>query len=191
MSVTPSGIRHALRASASTSRSHISGPELSRAFATLHFRPSNSDSGSQPTVKRTGRVSESQQAGSPRSQARRAYSTELPHPSKPPKQGQPLHATHPHLVGEKDLTPGIPASEYESRRRKLMQNLGEGAVVVCMGGTVRLVSQRESECIVTFRFANMRPRLVRLSEVRPLTFRNIVSLGNPQSVDESSSSASD
>lgn len=65
------------------------------------------------------------------------------HPSKPPRQGQPLHHTHPHLVGSGELTPGIPASEYEERRRKLMESLPEGSVVVCMGGTVRLVSQRE------------------------------------------------
>lgn len=71
----------------------------------------------------------------------RVYST---HPSKPPKQGQPLSATHPHLIHSKHLTAGIPASEYEDRRRRLMESLGEGAKVVCMGNTVRLVTQRES-----------------------------------------------
>jgi len=71
----------------------------------------------------------------------RQYST---HPSKPPKQGQPLHHSHPHLVGSKHLTPGIPASEYEDRRKKLMESLGDGAVVICMGNTVRLVTQRMS-----------------------------------------------
>jgi hypothetical protein len=71
----------------------------------------------------------------------RQYST---HPSKPPKQGQPLHSSHPHLVYSKHLTPGIPASEYEDRRKKLMESLGEGAVVICMGNTVRLVTQRMS-----------------------------------------------
>lgn len=71
----------------------------------------------------------------------RIYST---HPSKPPKQGQPLHSSHPHLVISKHLTTGIPASEYEDRRKKLMESLGEGAIVICMGNTVRLVTQRMS-----------------------------------------------
>jgi hypothetical protein len=80
-------------------------------------------------------------AASPIVRTFRSYST---HPSKPPKQGQPLHSSHPHLVGSKHLTPGIPASEYEDRRKKLMESLGEGAVVICMGNTVRLVTQRMS-----------------------------------------------
>lgn len=77
---------------------------------------------------------------SPAAGSSRRYST---HPSKPPRQGQPLAATHPHLVHHKHLTPGIPASEYEDRRKRLMESLGDGAVVVCMGNTVRLVTQRE------------------------------------------------
>jgi hypothetical protein len=80
-------------------------------------------------------------AASPTVRQFRSYST---HPSKPPKQGQPLHSSHPHLVGSKHLTPGIPASEYEDRRKKLMESLGDGAVVICMGNTVRLVTQRMS-----------------------------------------------
>jgi hypothetical protein len=75
------------------------------------------------------------------SQSKRAFST---HPSKPPKQGQPLHASHPHLIYSKHLTAGVPASEYEDRRKKLMESLGDGAVVICMGNTVRLVTQRKS-----------------------------------------------
>lgn len=74
-------------------------------------------------------------------QSGRQYST---HPSKPPKQGQPLHASHPDLIYSKHLTAGIPASEYEDRRKRLMESLGEGAVVICMGNTVRLVTQRMS-----------------------------------------------
>ena len=80
-------------------------------------------------------------AASPTARQFRQYST---HPSKPPKQGQPLHSSHPHLVGSKHLTPGIPTSEYEDRRKKLMESLGDGAVVICMGNTVRLVTQRMS-----------------------------------------------
>lgn len=57
--------------------------------------------------------------------------------------GQPLAKTHAHLVREGELTPGVTPEEYEDRRRRLMESLPAGAVVVCMGGTVRLVSQRE------------------------------------------------
>lgn len=62
---------------------------------------------------------------------------------KPPVMGQPLRKTHSHLVREGELTPGITAEEYEDRRRRLMDSLPAGAVVVCMGSTVRLMSQRE------------------------------------------------
>lgn len=71
----------------------------------------------------------------------RLYSTNSPHPAKPPRYGQPLPSTHPHLLSEPELTPGVTAAEYESRRRALMRSLPEGAVVLCMGGTVRLMSQ--------------------------------------------------
>lgn len=63
---------------------------------------------------------------------------------KPPKFGQPHATTHPHLVRPGELTPGVPGEEYERRRRQLMESLGEGAKVVCMGGTVRLMSQSKS-----------------------------------------------
>lgn len=62
---------------------------------------------------------------------------------KPPQFGQPLALTHPHLVRQRELTPGITAEEYEDRRRRLMDSLPAGSVVVCMGGTVRLITQRE------------------------------------------------
>ncbi|KAK8865744.1 hypothetical protein IAR55_000891 [Kwoniella newhampshirensis] len=61
--------------------------------------------------------------------------------AKPPKYGQPHPSTHPHLLKPGELTPGVPAEEYEQRRKKLMESLGEGARVICMGGTVRLMSQ--------------------------------------------------
>ncbi|ORX34207.1 putative X-Pro aminopeptidase [Kockovaella imperatae] len=72
--------------------------------------------------------------------AYQSYSTSLS-ASKPPKHGQPLRSTHPHLIREGELTPGITAQEYEDRRRKLMKALPEGSVVICMAGTVRLMSQ--------------------------------------------------
>ncbi len=86
----------------------------------------------------------------------RAYATTaagpIPQPTfpgvtnpKPPATGQPLARSHAHLVRPGELTPGITAAEYEDRRRRLMDSLPAGSVVVCMGGTVRLVSQRESQ----------------------------------------------
>lgn len=74
----------------------------------------------------------------------RTYATRTRSIAKPPQYGQPTHATHPHLVKEGFLNPGFPASEYEDRRRKLMRSLPEGSVVVCMGGTVRYMSDRAS-----------------------------------------------
>ncbi|ORY28643.1 putative X-Pro aminopeptidase [Naematelia encephala] len=61
--------------------------------------------------------------------------------SKPPQYGQPTSTTHPHLVKPDELTIGVSAAEYEARRAALMRSLPDGSVVVCMGGTVRLVSQ--------------------------------------------------
>lgn len=70
----------------------------------------------------------------------RSYASTAVSP-KPPQYGQPLSFSHPHLVQPDELTMGIPASEYEDRRKRLMQSLPEGSTVICMGGTVRLVSQ--------------------------------------------------
>jgi hypothetical protein len=71
--------------------------------------------------------------------------------------GQPLPHTHPHLfpvdfrkgtdpalggaVAFDHLTPGIPASEYEERRKTLMDRLPSGSVVVLMGGRIKYMSQ--------------------------------------------------
>ncbi|ELU37364.1 peptidase M24 [Rhizoctonia solani AG-1 IA] len=47
------------------------------------------------------------------------------------KYGQPLHDSHPHLLEPGELTPGIQASEYAGRRKKLMDSLPTGSVVLC------------------------------------------------------------
>jgi hypothetical protein len=91
-----------------------------------------------------GRTLETHKPAARQLPSRQYSSYTSPHLSKPPRQGQPLHHSHPHLVNAGDLTPGTTAAEYEGRRRKLMASLPEGAVVICMGGTVRLISQRES-----------------------------------------------
>ena len=74
-----------------------------------------------------------------------------------PACGQPLPHTHPHLfpidfargtdassgggVAYDHLTPGIPATEYEARRRALMDRLPAGSVVVLMGGRIKYMSR--------------------------------------------------
>ncbi|GAA5963248.1 hypothetical protein JCM3765_005775 [Sporobolomyces pararoseus] len=71
-------------------------------------------------------------------------------PSTPPRPGylpptkqfgQPLPSTHPHLLSQGELTPGIQANEYEQRRRKLMQTLEDGSLVVIAGGRIQYMSQ--------------------------------------------------
>ncbi|GAA5975246.1 hypothetical protein JCM11641_004408 [Rhodosporidiobolus odoratus] len=90
-------------------------------------------------------------ASSP-SQPRRSYASAVPLPlSHPPPSsyasgptksyGQPLPSTHPHLLAHGELTPGIQAKEYEQRRRKLMENLEDGATVVIAGGNIVYMSQ--------------------------------------------------
>lgn len=79
------------------------------------------------------------------------------------RQGQPLPFSHPHLfpqrlpllagadiippdkdgmiaVADDELTPGIPAREFEDRRRRLMDKLPEGSVIVCMSGRTKMMS---------------------------------------------------
>ena len=98
---------------------------------------------------------------------RRAYATQHPHhvATKPSIFGQPTSKSHTHL-GERaahhhrlhsssltegliararvvkpgDITPGIPASEYERRRRQLVDGLPDGSLVVCMAGQVKYMS---------------------------------------------------
>ncbi|OCF32906.1 xaa-Pro aminopeptidase [Kwoniella heveanensis CBS 569] len=117
----PTGIRHALRRANSM-------------YTARGLRPQATSTSSIP------RTSLKRATGTTMS-ARHYSLFNSPHPSKPPRYGQPHPSSHPHLVGETELTPGVPASEYERRRKNLMEYLGEGARVICMGGTVRLMSQ--------------------------------------------------
>jgi intermediate cleaving peptidase 55 len=103
----------------------------------------------------SAQVSDFQQASSSQS------STPLQRSNR--RYGQPLPSTHPHLfphrlpllggadiepfdahgfpnVAFDELTPGIPASEYEDRRRKLMDRLPEKSVVVVMAGRTKMMS---------------------------------------------------
>lgn len=74
----------------------------------------------------------------------RSFST-LPKPLRPNARpelgyGQPLPFSHPHLLRGGELTIGIQAGEYEERRRRLMDGLEEGSVVVVAGGRIKFMS---------------------------------------------------
>ncbi|KAF9651028.1 peptidase M24 [Thelephora ganbajun] len=62
--------------------------------------------------------------------------------TKPAKFGQPVFASHPHLIKKDELTPGISAHEYEFRRQSLMKNLPDNSLVVLMGGKIKYMSNR-------------------------------------------------
>lgn len=47
-------------------------------------------------------------------------------------------------MGLGELTPGIPAQEYERRRKDLMDALPDNSVVVCIAGQMKYMSGRES-----------------------------------------------
>ncbi|KAH9824941.1 X-Pro aminopeptidase [Melampsora americana] len=51
--------------------------------------------------------------------------------------GQPLPFTHPHLLKSDEITIGITLSEYAERRKKLMDSLEDGSVVILAGGRLQ------------------------------------------------------
>ncbi|EGF97535.1 X-Pro aminopeptidase [Melampsora larici-populina 98AG31] len=51
--------------------------------------------------------------------------------------GQPLPFTHPHLLKSDETTIGITAREYADRRKKLMDKLEDGSVVILAGGRLQ------------------------------------------------------
>ncbi|SCV71022.1 BQ2448_3784 [Microbotryum intermedium] len=59
-----------------------------------------------------------------------------------PGYGQPLPSTHPHLLAEGELTPGITAHEYELRRRTLMDRLDSGSIVVIAGSRLKYATAK-------------------------------------------------
>ena len=63
---------------------------------------------------------------------------------KPTPYGQPLAASHAHLIRKEETTPGIPQEEYDRRRRELMESLPDDSLVVCVAGQVKYMSGRES-----------------------------------------------
>ncbi|KAI0706938.1 peptidase M24, structural domain-containing protein [Cerioporus squamosus] len=59
---------------------------------------------------------------------------------KPTPYGQPLAASHAHLIRTEETTPGIPQEEYDRRRRELMESLPDDSLVVCVAGQVKYMS---------------------------------------------------
>lgn len=47
-----------------------------------------------------------------------------------PRLGQPSPKTHPHLLKEGEVTPGMSLEEYEVRRARLLDALGDGALIL-------------------------------------------------------------
>ncbi|KAI9100577.1 peptidase M24, structural domain-containing protein [Phlyctochytrium arcticum] len=58
------------------------------------------------------------------------------------KLGQPCPDTHPHLIKPGEVTPGLTAQEYHSRRLRLVQSLPENAVAIVPGYGLRYSSQK-------------------------------------------------
>lgn len=50
--------------------------------------------------------------------------------SPPPRIAQPLPATHPHLMAEGEVTPGISAGEYSRRRQRLAEAMPAGSMAL-------------------------------------------------------------
>ncbi|KAK4984101.1 aminopeptidase [Elasticomyces elasticus] len=51
--------------------------------------------------------------------------------------GQPLHETHPHIIGPGELTPGISALEYHHRRARLAQALPKDSIAVVAASDIK------------------------------------------------------
>ncbi|QRV72259.1 Metallopeptidase family M24 [Ceratobasidium sp. AG-Ba] len=65
----------------------------------------------------------------------------MPEPySRLTRFGQPLSVSHPHLVAPGELTPGVQATEYVERRRKLMESLPGGSAVVIRSAELKYMS---------------------------------------------------
>ncbi|KAF8351090.1 peptidase M24, structural domain-containing protein, partial [Amanita rubescens] len=59
---------------------------------------------------------------------------------KPSKYGQPFFQSHPHLVQPNEVTAGIPAEDYECRRRSLMEALPDDSVVISVSAPIKYMS---------------------------------------------------
>ncbi|CAI9103579.1 OLC1v1002090C1 [Oldenlandia corymbosa var. corymbosa] len=65
----------------------------------------------------------------------RVYSTNKVH-----DVGQPTAATHPHLLREGEITPGITADEYLSRRKRLLELLPSNSTAIISAAPVKMMT---------------------------------------------------
>ncbi|GAN00672.1 peptidase M24 [Mucor ambiguus] len=54
--------------------------------------------------------------------------------------GQPTPMTHPNIMNKGEVTPGLSASEFETRRSNLIKSLPEGSTVVSVGYSTRYMT---------------------------------------------------
>lgn len=54
--------------------------------------------------------------------------------------GQPTAASHPELLKEGEITPGIPAEEYITRRKKLLELLPENGLAIIASAPVKMMT---------------------------------------------------
>ncbi|PHH85906.1 hypothetical protein CDD83_11005 [Cordyceps sp. RAO-2017] len=54
--------------------------------------------------------------------------------------GQPVHETHPHVLGPGELTPGITAQEYGARRAALADAMAEGSTAILCAAPLKYKS---------------------------------------------------
>lgn len=54
--------------------------------------------------------------------------------------GQPVHETHPHLLGQDELLPGLSRDEFAQRRRALAQAMPRNSIAVLPGAPPQFVT---------------------------------------------------
>ncbi|CAO1623330.1 unnamed protein product [Sympodiomycopsis kandeliae] len=133
---------HSSRAHFSSSATPIEGDEYakSKGKTSSSFSSTSSHSSSRSSLRQYGQpLPHSHPHLFP------AFDVTLPFPQLyPTKTPIPSFDYHSSLRGTENasqqLTPGIPRSEYETRRRKLMDSIEDGAVVLLMGGRIKYMS---------------------------------------------------
>ncbi|KDR74526.1 hypothetical protein GALMADRAFT_227592 [Galerina marginata CBS 339.88] len=59
--------------------------------------------------------------------------------TKPSEYGQPVLFSHPHLIQQNEVTPGIQSSDYEQRRRNLMDLLPDKSLAVSVSAPMKYI----------------------------------------------------